>query len=320
MSTIANLYVGDTTTEFAQRVKQVDPGAVLVTEHNISKLDTIKTAYTSIGDLGSLAWGIEFKQLLDASTAITYIPGVVADAGNELNDTDHTKLLLENYKLTTGKDIAGLDGLVGCYSANFLNVHAGRQTDNKQIWIVGCSNTNGIGYVDVGQRYGDLLSAELNLPATFLSKNGSSIDWACDQILRADIKSNDIVFWGITHNSRITYYSREKLLHINPYSITRQIPLARLDDFDLLYRNVRCIHQVINKCQQQNIKLFMLDILPNPLLKPFLYKLENYDVGVEYYGKFVDFGQDGEHAGPEQHKIFAKKFLTMYNKAKENLL
>jgi hypothetical protein len=310
---IDNLYIGDINSAFAQKVKQIDPSAVLITENNLFKLGHVSTAYTCIGDLGQHVWNVEFKNLLDSSTNIVYVTSTDIDVDDELTDNDHTKLLLENYRLTTGRDIAGLEEFVNKYSTSFLNLHNKRKTDNKQIWIVGCSNTNGIDYVNVGERYGDILSAELDLPATFLSKNGSSIEWAADQILRSDIRSSDIVFWGITHNSRLTYHTRDILLHINPYSINKKIPISRLDDFDLLYHNVKLIHQVIKKCQQQNIKLFMLDILPNPLLKPFLYKLENYDVGVEYYGKFIDFGKDGEHAGPEQHKIFAKKFLTMYN-------
>jgi hypothetical protein len=310
---IDNLYIGDINSAFAQKVKQIDPSAILITENNLFKLGHVSTAYTCIGDLGQYVWNVEFKNLLDSSTNIVYVTSTDIDVDDELTDNDHTKLLLENYRLTTGRDIAGLEEFVNKYSTSFLNLHNKRKTNNKQIWIVGCSNTNGIDYVNVGERYGDILSAELDLPATFLSKNGSSIEWATDQILRSDIRSGDIVFWGITHNSRLTYHARDTLLHINPYSIDKKIPISRLDDFDLLYHNVKSIHQVIKKCQQQNIKLFMLDILPNPLLKPFLYKLENYDVGIEYYGKFIDFGKDGEHAGPEQHKIFAKKFLTMYN-------
>jgi hypothetical protein len=58
----------------------------------------------------------------------------------------------------------------------------------------------------------------------------------------------------------------------------------------------------------------LLDVLPNPLLKPFLYKLKNYIAGVDYCGSFIDFGKDGEHAGPKQHAEFAKKCLEMYYK------
>lgn len=317
---IDNLYIGNIKSAFAQKVKQIDPNAVLITENNLFKIGDIPTAYTCVGDLGGHAWTVEFKNLLDSSTNITYIPPVDNDTTDDLTDNDHTKLLLENYRITTGRSITGLDDFVNAYNKSFLKLHSQRKTSSKQIWVVGCSNTNGVGYVDINERYGNLLSNELNLPATFLSKNGSSIEWATDQILRADIQSGDIVFWGITHNSRFAYHSREELLHVNPYSINKNIPIARLDDFDLIYHNVKSIHQVIKKCQQQNIELFMLDILPNTALKPFLYKLENYDVGVDYCGKFVDFGRDGEHAGPEQHKIFAKKFLTMYNKTKETTL
>jgi hypothetical protein len=56
----------------------------------------------------------------------------------------------------------------------------------------------------------------------------------------------------------------------------------------------------------------MLDVTKNPVLSTFLYGLDNYAQGIAYYEDFVDFGRDGQHPGPEQHKIYAKKLLDMY--------
>lgn len=315
-----NLYIGDNSISFARAVKELHPGAILITDENLLDIlnSGVESAYTSVGDLGHYAWGSEFKQLLDTANNIAYISSDL-DNTNELSIIDHTKLLLENYRLISNRTIAGLESVVDHYRNSFLSVIDCRKTINQQIWAVGCSNTNGIGYVEVGQRYGDLLAKELNLPVTFLSKNGTSIAWAADQILRADLQPGDVVFWGITHHSRIPYHNRNGLIHVNTmlYSLDRtlkhQVPVSDLDNFNLLYKNVTSIHQVISRCRSANVQLFMLDLLPNPLLTPFLYGLDNYDQGVDYYGKFVDFGYDGEHAGPQQHKIFANKLLTMYH-------
>jgi hypothetical protein len=318
---LTNLYIGDGSQSFSKSIKLLDTSAELITNKNLVKYlnKTTNTAYTSLNDLGPCAWANEFKHLLDIALNITYIPTVDKPIGDELTSIDHIQLLLENYCFVADRTINGLDSFKTNFENNFLKLQSQRQTETQQIWVVGCSHTIGAG-ISPAERYATLVAKELNLPCSLLAFSGTSIEWAADQILRSDIRSNDIVCWGITSNGRLSYYSRDRLNHVTASTynkdpkLNNRVSIDRLDNIDLLYHNVRSIHQVIDKCRSIGARLFMLDITKNPILSPFLYELDNYDTGVNYYEDFVDLGRDGEHPGPEQHKIYAKKFLDMYYK------
>ena len=315
---IFNLYVGDTSAEFAKKVTAIDSSAMLVTDKNLIKVVSsyVPSAYTSINDLGEY---LNFKKLLDLSANITYIPPTRLNTTDTLDISDYTKLLLENYIIDTGRKINDSDSLVAKYNAKFLRLDSRRQTSNQQIWIVGCSNAEGT-HVLPEERFGSILSTTLNLPASWIAKSGTSIQWASDQIVRADIQSGDIVFWGLTSNNRKPYYDRDQLIRVTPHTYVKNksfdqiVPMEQLDSIDILYQNVTAIQRAISRCQSANAKLFIIDTVANPLLKPFLYKIKNYDPGVAYYNTYIDFGSDGSHPGPEQHKIFAKNLLNLYNK------
>jgi hypothetical protein len=318
---LTNLYIGDGSQGFSKSINILDTSAELITDKNISKYlnKQTTTAYTSLNDLGQYAWATEFKHLLDISANITYIPPQQTTQGDELTSDDHIKLLLENYSCITSRTIAGLDSFKNQFANQFLKLQSQRQTEDCQLWVVGCSHTIGAG-VSPAERYATLVANQLTLPCTLLAFSGTSIEWAADQILRSDIRSGDTVFWGITSNGRLSYCSRTGLKHVTASTyntdaqLKDQVSIDRLDNIDLLYHNVRFVHQVINKCRGIGAQLFMLEVTKNPILSPFLYGLNNYDVGVNYYENFVDYGRDGEHPGAEQHKIYAKKFLDMYYK------
>jgi hypothetical protein len=324
LNELTNLYIGDGSQSFSKSVNLLDSTAELVTAKNIAKYLNKKTttAYTSLDDLGHCAWGIEFKQLLDASLNITYVKPAYTDSCDELTSNDHIKLLLENYSFVAGRSIVGLESFKKHYADDFLRLQSRRQTDGQQIWVVGCSHTVGVG-ISPTERYATLISNQLNLPCSLLAFSGSSIEWAADQIIRSDIRPNDIVFWGITSNGRLSYYTRERLVHVTSSTydtekkLNDRVPIGSLDNINMLYHNVRFVHQVINKCQSVGAQLFMLDITKNPILSTFLYGIDNYTQGIAYYENFIDFGRDGAHPGPEQHKIYAKKFLDMYYKNNE---
>ena len=91
------------------------------------------------------------------------------------------------------------------FDLSSLTVVDQRKTAGQQIWIVGCSYAHGNCLEYINQRYGQLVAEYYHLPVSFLTKPGSSIDWACDQILRADINPGDIVIWGITSVNRCSW-------------------------------------------------------------------------------------------------------------------
>ena len=90
-----------------------------------------------------------------------------------------------------------------------------RQGNDKQLWVSGCSFADGIG-VSKQQRYGQLVADKLLLPVSFLTSPGSSIPWAADQILRSDIRANDIIIWGITAINRYVSYKNKIEINVHP--------------------------------------------------------------------------------------------------------
>lgn len=96
------------------------------------------------------------------------------------------------------------------YLPDFLNPTEGRQTETGQIWMAGCSFTNGHGLENKNDRFGQLFANTLELPVSFLVMNGASNSWTADQILKSDIRKDDFVFWGITGVARSTLYTEDR--------------------------------------------------------------------------------------------------------------
>jgi hypothetical protein len=197
--------------------------------------------------------------------------------------------------------------------------HTQRVSDNPVLWTVGCSFTKGNG-VDFNQRYGYILSKKLNLPETMLAHSGSSIFWAADQILRSDIKKRDIVVWGITNSSRVSYINKFELdsALVDKYvQIQKQKQYWNLNYFDslsLTISNFKQILQVINFCKKIGAELYLVNLLDHGLISLLLKHFENFiDLAENETNTYLDYGSDNDHPGPKQHKFYAEKiyeFIT----------
>jgi hypothetical protein len=193
-----------------------------------------------------------------------------------------------------------------------------RKSQEYQLWVGGCSISHGIG-VKKNQRFGQLLSDALNLPVSFLTKGGSSIQWAADQILRSDIRPNDIVVWGLTSFTRLPYYSNGKIHHITPQTykdnleFNKIIPLDQLDGDNITYQNLAKIYAVINFCQKIQAKLFLFGILVDHQMLKWTADLPDYR---QLHGcfdfmqnLFIDLGSDNTHPGPRMHQWYCDQML-----------
>ena len=207
-------------------------------------------------------------------------------------------------------------------SSDFYN-HT-RKSNDRQLWIAGCSITHGVG-VSEDQTYKNLLSKYYNLEYTDLSYPGSSIIWQSDQICRSNLLPNDIVFWGLTGQYRLPviheYKDSKKIFHLHPgvYTDTphlkKQFPLEVIRNSSLFYHNVLAVRRVYNFCKVADANLVILGLTPDAE-KIYL----NYNVPVfrqiisgNFSNCYVDLGTDRSHPGPEQHKIFAQKFINFYD-------
>jgi hypothetical protein len=207
---------------------------------------------------------------------------------------------------------------------NFLK---NTRTDNNPVlWTAGCSVTHGNG-VDYNDRWGSLLANYLNLPEITLSQGGSSIFWAADQLLRSDIRSGDIVVWGLTNVSRVAI---SKNWNFNPvpisdyFTVDKENQYWSLDYFESetqVLTSLREILQVVNFCQKIKVKLYIANILDFAWVSIALKDLPNFidlTQGLIINGntiKFIDLGTDNLHPGVKQHQQYAEK---LYNFIKEN--
>jgi hypothetical protein len=299
-----NLYIGDTNVELAEKAVSVDPRAFLL-DHSNCKDFVINpphhaTIYTSLGDLPTDQY---ILSILDLADTITYWP---PKKWSNKATQEHTEHLLSLFvKL---KNNVNNFSIVSAHpERDYLKLQESRKSEQAQLWISGCSYSYGAG-VTKDQRYGQLLAQQLNLPVSFLTWPGSSIEWACDQILRSDIRAGDIVVWGLTNEHRYPYWSKDhaRVSHItvnNTEMFDKYIANKLLvDTNNCLYKAVTQIYQVINYCNKIGAKLVILGLLPSVELSFLIHNNKEYFP--HPYG-LVDFGSVDGHPGPLQHQLYA---------------
>lgn len=194
-----------------------------------------------------------------------------------------------------------------------------RPVSTPCLFVVGCSVSHAVGVSD-HERYGSLLSQNLELPAVFLTRPGSSIAWQSDRILQADLKAGDIVVWGLTNFLRVNLADGFdwKGCPVRSYArLPADLRYFDLDYFQSWTMNISCVKsilQVENFCKKIGVKLIIANLMETTLA-PLLFKSQSNYVdlftchSMENLGqiKWEDVGTDNEHPGPKQHRIFADK-------------
>jgi hypothetical protein len=198
--------------------------------------------------------------------------------------------------------------------ANQMLGHADkRKSQEKQLWIAGCSVSHGTGVTNQ-TRYGQLLANQLKLSASFLTCPGSSILWAADQILRSDVRTGDIVVWGLTSWSRTPFFHNNKLYRVHEKTLEQHSEHRTLVNPDMLtsdhlfYQSLISIFQVINFCQKTNVQLVIASLLDDCLCQ-YLKDQSNFIMLYNLWGRnidqlFVDLGNDELHPGIATHQFY----------------
>lgn len=204
---------------------------------------------------------------------------------------------------------------------NFFNKVIKQRTDQSVLWTLGCSVTYGTG-VDYPERWGSILSGKISMPEISLSLPGHSIAWCADQILRSDVKSGDIVVWGLTDVSRIEYAKNWELKStpVTGYSrLPKDLQYYNLDYFDSQTKfvlSIKNILQVKNFCEKIGAQLILANLLDSTYFDSVFSKLPNY-IGLckeNTYNEalvFLDLGSDNDHPGPKQHRYYAEQILKL---------
>lgn len=313
------IFVGDISSYLIELAKKFDANTQLVTEDNFQSIDD-GTYIISLGDFCSLK---SFADALDLADELIYSP---PDKWSDFkNNFSYMKYWTEFYMLyfKNKKHVHGIDHLTSesVKKINLiLELSSKRKTDSVQIWNAGCSISHGTG-VDDKERYGQLIADKLNLPISFLTADGSSIEWAADQILRSDIRENDIVIWGITTTNRFPYYNNNKLIHILTRYYETHPEINNIFNTELLssdhclYHALTKIHQVINFCKKIKAKLLLVGLLISVDDIIYFNDIQNYihlhnRIGMNVNNMFIDFGTDNLHPGPKHHQWYAKEILN----------
>lgn len=329
------IFFGDVDESTAMIAKDFDPSAWLLDHSNYKEflaqdLDKDTVIYTSQGDLPK-DLNTVYSILLRADSVIYCPPATwsknqqvdVANPGQTIQGLtevllsmlpDHVKV--QNFWPSLTDAIPLVDH---------------RKCAGPQLWNVGCSISHGVG-VSEQEKYGQLLSNELSMACSFLTRRGSAIDWAADQILRSDIRANDIVIWGLTSPERITYVHDNKLLKgvtMTSYSLVPEykniVDPSNLYSQNTIYKHIYAIKQVINYCNKINAHLVLVELSTgNQSLQRILKLLTDYvKVGYEYNFdnsvitvKFLDLGTDNQHPGPQQHIKYKEIILDKLNQLK----
>jgi hypothetical protein len=313
------IFVGDVSEDLASAAKSADPTARLITKQDSTL--AAGTYYVSIGDLENLS---QFARMLRQASHIVYVcPDQWSDGDR---DSSRMKKWTEDYLSVFSCDhrkvITGYQPVANDLEAMTRLVDQ-RRGSEPQIWIAGCSISNGVG-VDEHQRYGKLIAAQLSMPVSFLTQNCSSIPWAADQILRSDIRPGDTVFWGITGVNRFSYWndSEKNISHctLSMYKYDSFMQAMTKESFlisdHMIYHAVNSVRQVVNFCHKVNTKLVIATLIRG--METFLAGIPNFIPLAGIHGRdrhdmFIDVGTDDQHPGPRSHQYYADQMLEKYH-------
>lgn len=300
------VFVGDSDRTISKRAKEHDCTAYLVDFLNFEKFLKTNfvenvTVYTAQSDLPKITGDrAVLYEILNKADVIYYSPPKCwsdqqidfFSVSNQKSLTLYWLSIIQRQK----NNVHNID--LSEYKNNqYIALRSIEQTSGTKIWNAGCSIARGIG-VQQGQQYASLVSQAINTPFVDLSLAGSSIEYAADQLLRSNIQSGDIVIWGLTEETRFPIWdSKLKKISVGNRTIETLTETR-------VYKSVTSVHQVSNFCSKIGAKLILLPIICSENFCLLLWDLDNF-YPFPYQTKWVDYGDDDVHPGPEQHKIYA---------------
>lgn len=307
---MTTLFVGNVDEELAVQAKLYDDSAVLILADNLSQLHTYSTAYISIGDHTNQ----DFFTALQLAASIVYVPSSTW----EYEDAKiHTELWLKYFSHRKT-----VDNLPTVSEISVLSLQDFRRGDSPQLWCIGGSVAAGIG-VDFSQNFGQLLAKKLQVDVSYLVDQSASIPWCSDQILRSDIRKDDIVVWMLPPLACVNYYDAQiqKSVELNYRTNHRldvtEITEESIKDTNLLHITITALQRVLNTSRTVGYKLF----ISTPPVNDSTYELSLLQFLVQQkefihcYGTSqtyldLNFNGDGTEPGPIQHEMYADLFLN----------
>lgn len=317
------LFVGPNDSYLADKARHYDSSATLITLTNYYNLENVPVGYISLSDFNNVE--IFYNLLCSAKKIIFCPPKHWPKSIFDFKPFSEEWLTIYYINLAANVNNIPVDNNIELTQA-ILSTKPVRKSNNRQLWVLGCSTTNGSGVLD-HEKYSTLISKDLNLIHTLIAENGSSIQWAGNQLLSSDLHKNDIVVWGLTSISRFPWFHPPKLYHVGSNTtfinahqdIINDLPMDYLlSTHHMLYQAIITIENVINFCNKIGVNLVMLGIHCDLELSTYLSKYKNFipvhgTNGLDWDSSFLDFGNDNAHPGPDTHKMYAtiaKKYIV----------
>jgi len=350
--------MNNTSEELSVFAKFQNKDAVLWSKKN----SNLETTYVSLGDVGisnflkilldadqiiyhnkSSEWSsLELKNLTDN---VIYLLGINGFYSKIYNFPFKSFVLEKNllYKHLIESDITDqilIQKICNYYKDNFLGLVAHRRSFEPQIWIAGCSYAKGA-HVDISERYGSVIAKFFGYSSTNIAHSGSSIDFAADQIIRSNLRSGDLLIWGITGPQRFTWFDTGHVENVNWGHIDEKVTSDKrkkflnsvLVDDSRLYLSQRHIEQVQRTCDKIGCNLILIyhetlglsdHILP---MKKFLSQYPGFvdinQIMIEKFGADrlnknynVDLAADYLHPGRKTHSAWAEILINFIKSKK----
>lgn len=340
------LFVGHTDNSLSQIATSYNKLAYLVTSDNYNEFLSSNSAigFTSLGDMPKDT--NIFYNLLMSCDEIFYSPPDEWKKASEKNDlysvdTDSVQGLTESLILIASrhKKIHGLEFISFHHCTLDMNHHENeerhkefsfKRTNNDQyLWVTGCSNTLGTG-VNIEDTYAYNLHKKLQIPYCNLAMQGASIPWSADKLLRSDIRSGDIVVWGLTIPERINWIENNKIIKFTythykrDKHLEKKLPQHHLVSENTFHQALIGIEQVANFCHKIQAHLvvfstFSFDYNFYKFLRNKSYFLDmDLDFSINkdtanWENNYIDFGTDNIHPGPKQHHYWHTQILKQIN-------
>lgn len=318
MTDLFTLFVGDVTEDLSTAARKFDPSAYLIDSSNVANKHC-GTAYVSLGDLQSIG---DFFKLLTTANKIVYSPPLAWSDKKTSSQSYSAAWITEHYiRLASNLYCIPTENVPDKITG--VTEPVPRKSAGQQLWIAGCSTTHGVGVLE-HQRYPNIVKTSLGLESTDLSWPGSSIAWSRDQILKSDIKENDIVIWGITSVGRFCWFDHAIMTHVNVQhyyknsNFDKTVPASMLDAPHRVYEALSAIQQVDNFCNKVGAHLIMPNLHGNLDIMADCARYKGFVMihgltDLEFHSGFLDLGSDNQHPGPLTHQHYAELVLKKIN-------
>lgn len=302
------LFVGNVDESLNIVATEFDSNAVGIMPENLNKLTSYDTAYISIGDHDFYS----FLHALEMAKELRYVP---SDHWEHPETKMQTEMWLRYF--SHRKEVKDLPKITFNPAVKLAAV---RQGEGPQIWISGDHMVAGLG-VPENEIFIQLVAKELNYPINYLVNEIASIDWCADQILRSDIRKDDIVIWVTPGVEKLTTSELQvqRLLETSNSSTanSQYQEIEQAKRLNLVNMAMTAIQRVMCHKQLIGYKLLVTTLPENSseVEMIILNYLTQFSEFVHFYAdtrEYIDFNYNGngDGPGPLQHKKFAKLILS----------